>query len=114
MQLAFQVLVLVHLIGFAALLGGVLAQSRDVDPEINVPMLYGALIELVSGIALWILAGMGSEPVDVAQSIVKTLVTVFVTVVVVLNRKYASIPRGLAVLIGGLTVLNAALAVFWQ
>jgi hypothetical protein len=114
MQLAFQVLVLVHLIGFAALLGGVLAQSRDVEPEINVPMLYGAVIELVSGVALWVLAGSGPEPVNVAQLIVKTLVTVFVTVVVVLNRKYASSPRGLAVLIGGLTVLNAALAVFWQ
>ena len=114
MQVAYQVLVFVHLIGFAALLGGVLAQPRSVAPEVNVPMLYGALTELLSGVALWILAGLGSEPAHTAQLVVKTVVTAFVVVLVVANRKYASIPRGLWFLIGGLTVANAAVAVFWR
>jgi hypothetical protein len=33
---------------------------------------------------------------------------------VVKNRKFASIPRGLWGLIGGLTIVDAAVAVLWQ
>ena len=35
MGIAFQLLVLLHLVGFAALLGGYLVQLRAVEPEIN-------------------------------------------------------------------------------
>ena len=48
------------------------------------------------------------------QLVVKLVITVFVALVVVINRKYASIPRGLLGLIGGLTLANTGIAVFWQ
>ena len=114
MQLAYQITVFLHLLGFAALLGGVLVQLRVPDPEVNRAMLVGALIELVTGVGLWVLAGLGSSPVSVPQLVVKLIITVFVAVLVVLNRKYASIPRGLWALVGGLTLANAGIAVFWQ
>lgn len=114
MQVAYQVLVFVHLIGFAALLGGVLVQARSPEPEVNVPMLYGAMTGLASGVALWILAGVGPEPAPTAPLVVKTVVGVAVAVLVAANRKYASVPRGLWLLIGGLTLVEAAVAVFWR
>ena len=72
------------------------------------------LIELVTGVGLWVLAELGSSPVSVPQLVVKSIITVFVAVLVVVNRKYASIPRGLWALIGGLTLANTGIAVFWQ
>ena len=76
-------------------------------------MLVGALIQLATG-GLWVLAGIASSPVGVPQLVVKSVVTVFVAVLVVINRKYASVPRGLLALVGGLTLVNAGIAVFWQ
>ena len=114
MQIAAQVLVLVHLIGFAALLGGVLAQARTPDPEVNVMMLYGALAELVSGVGLWIVLGLTDQTPAVAPLVVKSVLTALVTGLVVINRKYASIPRGLWALIGLMTLASTGIAVFWQ
>jgi len=39
MQIAQQILLLLHLIAFAALLGGVLVQLRSKEPEVNASML---------------------------------------------------------------------------
>ena len=114
MHLAYQITVVVHLIGFAALLGGVLVQLRAPDPEVNRAMLVGALIELATGAGLWVLAGLSSLSVILPQLVVKSVVAVVVAVLVVLNRKFASIPRGLLALVGGLTLVNAGIAVFWQ
>ena len=51
MDLARQIVVLVHLVGFAALLGGILVQARTRDPEVSVTMLWGGWAELGSGVA---------------------------------------------------------------
>ncbi len=114
MEIAVQVLVLAHLIGFAALFGGFVVQLRTAEPEVNTAMLYGALIELVTGVALFVLVEAAPDPVRTAPLVVKTVLTVFVVALVVMNRKYAFIPRGLWALIGGLTLLNAGIAVLWQ
>jgi hypothetical protein len=45
---------------------------------------------------------------------IKLLLTGLVVLLVVKNRKFASMPRGLWGLIGGLTLTNAAVAVLWQ
>lgn len=114
MQLAHQILVLLHLVGFAALLGGVLVQLRDRQPEVSAAMLAGAWIEFGTGVALFVLVELVPGPAPTAQLVVKTVVTLFVLVLVVANRKYAFIPRGLWALIGGLTLLNASISVFGQ
>ena len=114
MLLAYQITVFLHLLGFAALLGGVLVQLRAPDPEVNRAMLLGAVLELATGIGLWVLAAVNAAPIGVPQLVVKLVITVFVALVVVINRKYASIPRGLLGLIGGLTLVNTGIAVFWQ
>ncbi len=113
MQIAHQLLVLLHLIGFAALLGGIVVQLREVEPEVNTAMLYGAAIELLTGVGLFVWAELLPDPQH-AQLIVKTVIAVLVVLLVVVNRRFASIPRGLLALIGGLTVAAAAVSVLWD
>ena len=114
MQLAYQILVLLHLIGFAALLGGVLVQLRSKEPEVNAAMLHGSLTLLITGLALVILEEIRPDPVNYVKVAIKLVVSAIVVLLVVQNRKFASIPRGLWGLIGGLTIINAAVAVLWQ
>ncbi len=56
MALGYQIAVFVHLVAFAALLGGCLAQLRaGPPPEVNLAMLYGAWVQLISGLGLVVL-----------------------------------------------------------
>ena len=114
MAVAQGIVVLLHLIGFAALLGGALVQLRDRAPEINASMLGGAWIALLTGAGLFAFAVTGPEPVQYPQVIVKAMVALFVVLLVAKNRRFADIPRGLLLLIVGLTVASAGLPIFWQ
>ena len=114
MQLANQLLVLFHLIGLAALLGGFLVQIRSKEPEVNASMLNGSFTLLITGVGLVVLDEVGSDPVSYVKIAIKLLITVVIVVLVAKNRKFASIPRGLWVLIGALTIANAAIGVMWQ
>lgn len=112
MDVAHQLLVLLHLVGFAALFGGGLVQLRSRDPEINAAMLYGSVASLLSGIALWVLPEWrGPEP-SLITMIVKTVLTAFVTMLAIVNRRYLSIPRGLLLLITTLVLAIVVLTVF--
>ena len=114
MQIAQQILLLFHLIGFAALFGGVLVQVRSKEPEVNASMLHGSLTLLITGLALVTLQELGPDPVNHIKIGIKLAITAILVLLVVKNRKFASIPRGLWGLLGGLTILNAAVAVLWQ
>ena len=113
MDVAHQLLVLLHLVAFAALLGGCLVQLRTPEPEISTAMLHGAWVALASGVALWVLAGTFDVRVSLAAMVVKTGVAAFVTLLVILNRRFYSIPRGLLRLITLLVLAEAAISVFW-
>ena len=111
MDVAHQILVLLHLVAFAALLGGALVQLRDPEPEINAAMLHGSWLSLVSGLALWLLAGpFGLEP-ELGLVVAKLVLTLFVTLLAVRNRRYLFIPRGLLGLILVLVLANLVLSV---
>lgn len=114
MQVAHQILVLFHLIGLAALFGGFLVQVRSKEPEVNASMLNGSFTLLITGLALVALEEIGAEPVNHVKIAIKLLITTVIVVLVAKNRKFATIPRGLWGLIGGLTIANAAVAVLWQ
>jgi hypothetical protein len=114
MQLAYQILVLLHLIGFAALFGGIIVQLRSKEPEVNAAMLHGSLTLLITGLALVTLQELGPDPVNHIKIGIKLAITAILVLLVVKNRKFASIPRGLWGLLGVLTIANAAVAVLWQ
>ena len=114
MQIVQHLLVLLHLIGFAALLGGLLVQVRAKEPEVNASMLNGSFTLLLTGLALVTVGELGADQVNYVKITIKLLLMAVIVVLVAKNRKFATIPRGLWGLIGGLTIANAVVAVLWQ
>ena len=90
-------LVLLHLVGFAALLGGFLVQPRAVEPEINAAMLYGSWAAFASGSAMVVLVVLGPGLSSYAELVIKLLLTVVIVVLVTKNsevRPNSPRPRG--------------------
>jgi cytochrome bd-type quinol oxidase subunit 2 len=117
MDFLHDVLTLLHLVGFAALFGGFFVQLKAAQPIVNNAMLHGALTQLVTGILLvGIASGVKDDDftVDNTKIAVKLVVVVVITVLVFVYRKRPSITRGILFAIGGLTLLNAIIAVFWH
>ncbi|NJQ08810.1 hypothetical protein [Streptomyces lonarensis] len=106
-----------HIIGIAALLGGFLAQIpalRTATGRVTPGMLHGALTMLVTGIALVGLNEAGDGEVNHVKIAVKTVVLVAVLVIVVTRRKAETVASPLLGAIGALTALNVLLATLWN
>lgn len=103
-----------HLIGFALLLGGAIAQYLTARLRINPAMLWGAGIQVVTGLALAApLRDEGEEPAP-AKLAVKALLAVAIFAMVFFSRKRAEVNRGHFLAVAGLTLVNAAVATFWR
>jgi hypothetical protein len=117
MDVVYKVLLVLHFLGLASLIGGWLVQLRAVGERyVSGAMLHGALTQLITGVLLVGLAeGVESldRTVDRTKIGVKLLVTVVVTVLCWVNRRRQYIPNGLYFLIGLLAVGNVVIAVFW-
>jgi hypothetical protein len=112
MDFLHDVLTLLHLVGFAALFGGFFTQLKSREPVVNAAMLHGALTQLVTGV---LLVGLASGVKDDDFTVDNTKIGVkLVVVLVFLWRRRPSITRGQLMTIGGLTLLNAIIAVFWH
>jgi hypothetical protein len=107
------VLLYVHLIGFALLLGGSIAQYVSGVLRINPAMFWGATIQLLSGLGLAAPLRDGDEPAP-AKLLTKLLIALAIFVMVFFSRKRDAVNRGHFLGIIGLTLANAAVAVFWR
>ncbi len=104
-----------HLIGFALLLGGAVVQYLSAKVRINPAMLWGAVIQLLTGIALSApLRGGGDDEPGPVKLGVKLLIAVLIFVMVFVPRKRADVNRGHFIGIIVLTLANAAVATFWR
>jgi hypothetical protein len=102
-----------HLIGFAMLLGGAIVQYVSGTLRINSTMFYGAITMLVTGVLL--AAPFHREPpLDYVKIAVKGVIAVLIFAAVVVVRKKETIGKGHFLGIVGMTLLNAAIAVFWR
>jgi hypothetical protein len=109
------ILVFIHLTGFALLLGGAVTQLVSGRTRINPAMLWGSIIQLVSGIALAApLRGGGDDEPSPIKLGVKLLIAVLIFIMVFFSRKRDEVNRGHFIGIITLTAANAAVAVFWQ
>ena len=109
------ILLFIHLVGFALLLGGAITQFLSGKFRINPAVLWGSVIQLVSGIALSapLRGGGDNEPSPIKLG-VKLLVAVLIFIMVFVPRKRDAVNKGHFIGIIALTVLNAAVAVFWR
>jgi hypothetical protein len=107
------ILLYVHLIGFALLLGGAIAQYVTGKVRINLAMLWGSVIGLLTGIGLSAPLRDGDEPAP-AKLVTKLVLALLIFVMVFFSRKRAEVNRGHFLAIVGLTLVNAAVAVFWR
>ena len=109
------VLLLIHLVGFALLLGGAVTQLLSGRIRINPAVLWGSIIQLVSGIGLAApLRGGGDDEPDPAKLAVKGVIAILIFIMVFIPRKREAVNRGHFIGIITLTVVNAAVAVFWH
>lgn len=112
------ILVILHFVGLASLLGGFLVQVKAIGAgqgTVVPAMVHGALTQLVTGLLLVGVAEMGDlYDVDNVKIAVKLIVAVAITVLVFVYRRKNPAPSWALWTIGGLTLLNVIVAVAWR
>jgi hypothetical protein len=122
MKLLNEIIVAIHLLGMAAIIGGWLAVRQS--PRMVPSILWGARVQLATGIILAGLASMDKEdPPNNAKLAVKllvALVVVWLSESTWVAQKKAAASAALTeagskvTLVGGLAVLNVLIAVLWR
>lgn len=113
MDFVINLLVLLHLVGFAAMFGGAFVQMKGPTRVINPAIFHGALTQFVTGLLLVGLREMGGGDLNHIKIAVKLVVLIVIFVLVMVNRKKDNVAPGQFWGIFGLTLLNAGIAVFW-
>lgn len=118
MEFVYDLVLVLHFLGLASLLGGIMVQlSARGSRVVNPAMQHGALTQLVTGVAM---VGMGEaidsldKDVDQAKIGVKLLVVLVVTALLIVYRKRTTIGDGLFFALFGLSAANVVIAVFWN
>jgi hypothetical protein len=114
MDLARLILLFVHILGFAALFGGLVVQARDVEKRVNGAMRDGAGTAVLAGLLLVGVLEAGDADVDHVKIGVKLVVGLVILGLVMANTRKPSIPQGLWAGLLLLTVVNIGVAVFWS
>ena len=108
------VLLLIHVLGFAALLGGLLVQLGAGEKSVNNAMRDGSGTAFLAGLLLVGVLEAGDTAVDHGKIAVKFAIGLVVLVLVMANLRKPRIPNGLFYGLVALTVANVAVALFWS
>ena len=114
MVIVYGIVLVLHLIGWALVLGGAVYGLRET--KMNKGMLHGILTALIAGI---IMVGLGSagvagpEPNNIKIG-VKLVIALVVTAMVLVGNRKETVTKGFLGGVAGLTVLNVAIAVLWS
>jgi hypothetical protein len=114
MEIVRPVLLLIHLLGFAALFGGLLVQAKDPAKKVNGLMRDGAGTAFLAGLLLVGVLEMGDDPVNHAKVGVKLVIGLVILVLVMMNVRRERIPQGLWAALLVLTVGNLGVALLWS
>lgn len=113
MEILRLILLYGHLIGFALVLGGTVTQYVRKPLRINTVMLWGALLVLVTGVALAAPIRDEAAQPSPAKLAVKLALALLIVVMIWLPRRRTEVNPGHFLAIAGLTLVNAGVAVFW-
>ncbi|MDT0201999.1 hypothetical protein [Nocardioides sp. AE5] len=108
------VLLFLHLLGFAALIGGLLVQMGTADKVVNAAMRDGAGTAFLAGLFLVGVLEAGDGDVNHAKIGVKLLIGLVVLGLVMANLRKEKVADGLYYALLALSVANVAVAVFWS
>ena len=121
MEFLRDLLLFLHFVGIAVLLGGFFAQIGKSALRITPGMFHGALLMLITGLGL---VGVrqrlfddqvaGFDEIDNAKIGCKMLVLIAIFVIILLNRGKEKVGVGPWLSIGLLGMLNIGIAVFWK
>jgi hypothetical protein len=115
MTVVLNLFLVLHLVGWAMVLGGVLAHMKT--PVVPVGALHGILTALVTGILMTgiLSAGLAGDPPNNVKIGIKLLVALAVLALVIVGRRTpAKVTAGFLGGIAGLVVLNVGIAVLWS
>ncbi|MAS56943.1 hypothetical protein [Nocardioides sp.] len=108
------ILLVLHILGFSALIGGLLAQAGTGEKKVNAAMRDGVGTAFVAGLALVGVLEGGDAEVSYAKISVKLGIGLILLVLVMANTRKPNIPQGLWAGLLGLAVLNVCIAVLWS
>jgi hypothetical protein len=117
MEFLRDLLVVLHIVGIAALLGGFLPQISSSPRRVVPAMRDGAWTMLVTGVALVGLHSAGKDElgaIDNTKITIKLLVLLAILGLVLWGRRKEFVPTWVWAGIGGLTLVNIVIAVFWH
>ena len=120
MEFLYNVFVALHFVGWAIVLGGYLASLRS--PGLYKGVFHGALTALVAGIVMVGIKEMGDfgRELDMAKIGVKLVVALVIAVLAFVAKRQGAkaadgaVAPGVKHAIGGLTLVNILVAVFWN
>jgi peptidoglycan/LPS O-acetylase OafA/YrhL len=115
MEIVRLVLLLLHVLGFAALLGGLLILAREPVKRVNSLMRDGSGTAVVAGLLLvGVIEGQTDPDASWHWKIaVKLVVGVVILALVMMNLRKERISQALWATLLALTVANIAIAIFW-
>lgn len=108
------ILLIVHILGFSALIGGLFAQAGTGEKKVNAAMRDGVGTAFIAGLALVGVLESGDDPVNHGKVAVKLLIGLVLLVLVMANARKTSIPQGLWAGLLALAIVNVGVAVLWS
>ena len=109
-----QILLVIHILGFAALIGGLIVQAGMRERVVNAAMRDGVGTAFVAGVALVGVLQADDVEVDNTKIAVKGLIGLVLLVLIMANTRKERIPNGLWLGLLLLAVANVCVAVLWS
>ena len=114
MDIVFNIVLILHFIGLAGIIGGWLATIKA--PHVNKAILHGAILQVVTGLLLVGLREMDDVDVNHMKIGIKLVIALVILMVAILGVRKEARAQGttatLAHVAGALGIVNVAIAVF--
>lgn len=113
MEIAIRVLLVIHLLGFASIMTGVLSQTKQFKTGAKVlpSILHGAWLSMGAGLIMTGLLPMNGEHVNAVSISIKSAVITAIFFIAYSYHKKEVPPKWVVPTIGLLTVVNLSVAI---
>jgi hypothetical protein len=108
------ILLVLHILGFSALIRGLLAQAGQAEKRVNGAMRDGVGTAFLAGLALVGVLQADDQDVDNGKIAVKGVIGLVLLVLIMANTRKERIPNGLWIGLILLSVANVCVAVLWS